>query len=101
MNAIVVSHQDAASTASFIHDIIGDSTSPTYAAGRHAVICVPVAGYTYEGVYLINRLELYRCQREGRYVRMSRDNKLYSEFVTTSTFSTAPTWRWSARTSES
>lgn len=81
MNAILPAQQAANPTSSFIHEIIGDSMAPTYLPGRHAVICVPVDGYLCEGVYLVNGIELYRCQREGNYVRMWRDNKLYSEFV--------------------
>lgn len=82
MNALLPTQQSAgAPTSSFIHEIIGDSMAPTCEPGRHAVTCVPVEGYLCEGVYLVNRIELYRFQREGKYVRMWRDNKIYSEFV--------------------
>lgn len=81
MNTIPAAKQASGPASSFIHEIIGDSMAPTYEPGRHAVICVPVEGYLCEGVYLVNGIELYRCQREGRYVRMWRDNKIYSEFV--------------------
>lgn len=79
MNTILPTQQSAAPVFSFIHEIIGDSMAPTYSPGRHAVICVPVDGYLCEGVYLVNGHDLYRCQREGQNVRMSRDNKVYSE----------------------
>lgn len=82
MNALLPAQQSAAApTSSFIHEIVGDSMAPTYAAGRHAVICVPVEGYVCEGVYLIDGLDLYRCQREGGLIRMMRDNKVYGDQV--------------------
>lgn len=63
----------------FYHEVIGDSMEPTYLRNRDSVICTPVTGYVCEGVYLISG-ELYRCQREGRYVRMWRDNPHYPEY---------------------
>jgi hypothetical protein len=81
MNAVFPAKQAPAPTSSFTHEIIGDSMAPTYEPGRHAVICVPVEGYLCEGVYLVNGIDLYRCQREGGFVRMMRDNKFYSDRI--------------------
>ena len=80
MNAIA-HHPSPVPQGVFFHEVIGDSMVPTYLPNRDAVCCIPVDGYRCEGVYLVNRLELYRCQKEGRYVRMWRDNKLYSEYL--------------------
>lgn len=62
----------------FLHPIGCDTMQPTYVRHLHSVICLPVDQYLCEGVYLFGGSELYRCERQGRYVAMWRDNPSYS-----------------------
>jgi hypothetical protein len=63
----------------FVHPITSDSMSPTYRAGQSSVICLPVDKYACEGVYLIDG-ELFRCDRQGNYVEIWRDNPAWTKY---------------------
>lgn len=69
----------ATKDAPFIYPVASDVMAPTYRAGQNSVICLPVEAYTCEGVYLVDS-ELYRCERQGRYVAVWRDNPIYSQW---------------------
>jgi hypothetical protein len=59
--------------APFFYSVTSDSMAPTYRPHQNSVICVPVARYTCEGVYLIDG-DLFRCERRGNYVEVWTDN---------------------------
>ncbi len=53
--------------------------SPTYYAHQSSVICVPVDVFTIDGIYLVDG-ELFRCQRDFRYIEMWRDNPAWTRY---------------------
>ncbi|WP_275783126.1 hypothetical protein [Pararhizobium gei] len=65
--------------APFVHPITSDTMAPTYIAHNSSVICLPVDAYVCEGVYLIDG-ELFRCQRDGNYIEMWRDNPAWTRY---------------------
>lgn len=69
----------ASKAAPFIHPVVTDAMAPTYIAQQHTVICLPVDAYVCEGVYLLDG-ELFRCQREGNYCEIWRDNPAYPKY---------------------
>jgi hypothetical protein len=62
----------------FLHEVADDTMEPTYRRRFSAVICVPVKRYMGEGVYLVEG-RLFRAQKGGKYIVLSRDNKLYPD----------------------
>lgn len=79
MTAFLPALPTTTTAAPFIYPVASDVMAPTYRAGVNSVICLPVEGYTCEGVYLVDN-ELYRCERQGRYVAVWRDNPIYSQW---------------------
>ena len=75
----------------FIHPVVSDAMAPTYRAGQHSVICLPVEAYVCEGIYLVDG-ELYRCERAGNYVEVWRDNRLGPSIGSTLTSLTIARW---------
>ncbi|WP_421869011.1 hypothetical protein [Pararhizobium sp.] len=69
----------ASQAAPFIHPVVSDAMAPTYRAGQHSVICLPVEAYVCEGIYLVDG-ELYRCERAGNYVEVWRDNPAWTKY---------------------
>jgi signal peptidase I len=80
MTANLPTLQTTTSAAPFLYTVASDSMAPTYRAGQNSVICVPVEGYTCEGVYLVD-MELYRCERTGGTVHVWRDNPAMPDYT--------------------
>lgn len=62
----------------FLHEVDDDAMEPTYRKRFSAVICMPVPRYMGEAVYLVEG-RLFRAQKGGKYIVLSRDNKLYPD----------------------